>query len=48
MSRHAIVCGGTERELGPGITIVDKLRARNEKYLLLISDKVTDGIILKI
>jgi UDP-N-acetylglucosamine--N-acetylmuramyl-(pentapeptide) pyrophosphoryl-undecaprenol N-acetylglucosamine transferase len=47
VGRYAIVCGGTGGHLSPGIAIAEELMMRNEKCLLLISDKAIDNIMLK-
>jgi hypothetical protein len=44
---YAIVCGGIRGYLGPGTAIAEELAVRNNECLLLISDKVIYGIMLK-
>jgi UDP-N-acetylglucosamine--N-acetylmuramyl-(pentapeptide) pyrophosphoryl-undecaprenol N-acetylglucosamine transferase len=47
MSIYAISCGGTGGHISPGIAIAEELTQRNQKCLLLVSEKTIDGVMLK-
>jgi hypothetical protein len=47
MTTCAIVSGGMREHFSPDIAIVEGSRARNEEWLLLLSDKIIDHVILK-
>jgi UDP-N-acetylglucosamine--N-acetylmuramyl-(pentapeptide) pyrophosphoryl-undecaprenol N-acetylglucosamine transferase len=47
MSRYVIACGGSGGHLSPGIAIAEELSSRDERCLLLVSEKAIDSVMLK-